>query len=245
MAEQHCIYPDREAVIIGYVYDDIERAERVAFETHVTACEVCRTELAELRGVRTTLAQWAAPESKTRSHQSPVSGLQSRWWNQVPVWAQVAAAMLVLGVSASVANLDVRYDRTHGLSVHTGWSTRSVAVAPAAEANATPWRADLAATQKQLRDEMRAQSATLAAASAGASAAMSDAEFRRRVRVLLDEREQTQMNDVAMKLVQLQRDIYAQEQYDHSRIYQTLGAVQNSTRAVAASQQKVGMLLSR
>src|SRR3954465_8569346 len=98
MAEQHCIYPDRESVLVAYVYDDIVAADRVTFETHVTICEPCRTELAELQGVRARLAQWAAPESATRSLQSFGSTLQSRWWHSVPVWAQVAAAMLALGV---------------------------------------------------------------------------------------------------------------------------------------------------
>src|SRR5947209_19241303 len=116
MAEQHCIYPDRESVLVGYVYDDITPVDRVTFETHVMMCEPCRTELAELQGVRSTLAHWAAPESSPRL-QSAVSSLQSRWWQSVPVSAQVAAALLVLGVSASIANLDVRYHHASGMVV--------------------------------------------------------------------------------------------------------------------------------
>jgi hypothetical protein len=247
MAEQHCFYPDRESALVAYLYDDIDTVQRVAFETHVATCEPCRTELAEFRGVRSQLAQWAAPESTRRSLQSPVPSPQSRWWHDIPAWAQVAAALLVLGVSASIANLDIRYGRTSGLTITTGWSKpaapAAVAVAPAA--NATPWRAELAAVQKQLRDEMHAQSASLTkAAAAVPAAAMSDAEFRSRLRPVLDESEQSQKKDFASKLVQLQRDMYAQEQYDHARIYQTLGAVQSSTRAVAARQQQVNMLLA-
>src|SRR5437899_363554 len=192
MAEQHCIYPDRESVLVAFLYDDVDAVDRVAFETHVATCEPCRTELADLRAVRSRLAEWAAPESATRGRQSPVSTHVSRWWHDVPVWAQLAAAMLVLGVSASLANLDIRYDRANGLSVKTGWakpaSAPSVAAAPAVDANATPWRVDLAAMQKQWRDEMRAQSATVAAAAVPA-ATMTDGELRRRVQVLLDESE--------------------------------------------------------
>src|SRR5215831_12188331 len=105
MAEQHCIYPDRESVLVAYLYgDDIATVERVAFDTHLAMCEHCRTELADFRGVRSNLAQWAAPES-ARTPKSTVL-TSPRWWSSVPVWAQVAAAMLVLGVSASIANLD-------------------------------------------------------------------------------------------------------------------------------------------
>src|SRR5437762_1662298 len=101
-----CIYPDRDAVLVAYLYDDIDAAERVAFETHVTTCLPCRSELVELNAVRSQLAQWATPESsRAFSLQSRVPGPESRaWWHSVPVWAQVAAAMLVLGVSASIAN---------------------------------------------------------------------------------------------------------------------------------------------
>ena len=101
-----CLYPDRDAVLVAYLYDDIDAAQRVAFETHVAMCEPCRTELADLRGVRETLGQWASPEPArsftASSHPSPPTSLQSpvashpsaaeAWWHTVPVWAQVAAA---------------------------------------------------------------------------------------------------------------------------------------------------------
>src|SRR5690242_766303 len=123
MTQMSCNYPDREAALVAYLYDDLESADRVAFERHVSSCLMCRGELADFRGVRSTLARWAAPEAPPRSLQSPVASRQSRaWWHHVPAWAQVAAAMLVLGVSASIANLNIRYDRTQGLSITTGWS---------------------------------------------------------------------------------------------------------------------------
>ena len=57
MTNLTCMYPDRDGVLVAYLYDDIDPAERVTFETHVATCEVCRSELADLRGVRSTLAQ--------------------------------------------------------------------------------------------------------------------------------------------------------------------------------------------
>jgi hypothetical protein len=244
MAEQHCIYPDREGVIVAYLYDDIDAVHRVAFETHVTTCEPCRTELADLRGVRSTLAQWAAPEARQSHRQSPVVSHQPGWWHAVPVWAQLAAAMLVLGVSASIANLDVRYDRAKGLSVTTGWSKASSAqppaVAPQTQASVAPWRADLAAMQKQIHEEMRAQSATLAATSTPPPApAMSDADFSRRVRLLLDASDEAQRQDFASKLVQLQKDVYAQQQADLAKLYKAMGVFQTTTRGELASQRQV------
>ena len=230
MTEQHCIYPDREAAIVAYLYDEIDGFQRVAFETHVTTCELCRSELADLRGVRSTLAQWVAPET-VRSRQSATATQPSRWWQAVPVWAQVAAAMLVLGVSASIANLDVRYDRANGLSIKTGW-TKPASAPQAQVAAATPWRAELAAMQKQLRDEMRAKPPAITPASASV---VSDAELNRRVAVLIDESERKQQKGLALQLVQLQQDLNVQRQADLGQVYRTLGLVQSTTRGELAS----------
>jgi hypothetical protein len=234
MTEQHCFYPDREAAIVAYLYDEIDGVGRVAFETHVTACEPCRSELADLRGVRSTLAQWVAPET-VRSRQSAAVSLPSRWWQAVPVWAQVAAAILVLGVSASVANLDVRYDRANGLRVTTGW-TKPVPAPQPQVADATPWRAELAAMKKQLHDEMRTQSTATATASAGT--VMSDTELRRRVNVLLDESERKQEKQLALQIVQLQQDLNVQRQSDLGQVYRALGLFQNTTRGELLNQRQ-------
>ncbi len=255
MNKIQCIYPNRDAVLVAYLYDDIDQDERVAFESHLATCRLCDDEFASLRGVRETLGEWAPPEPArafTSSLQSPVFSLQSpgneqratsyeprAWWHNVPVWAQVAAAVLVLGASASIANLDVRYDHAGGLSVRTGWSKPAPVAAPAAQAttaavDAAPWRADLAALQNQLRSELRSamrtsQPATVAATSAApAGDAMPDAEFRRRVRVLLDESEKKQQNELALHLAQLQSDVYAQRQADLAKINQNIGFIQNT-----------------
>jgi hypothetical protein len=236
-----CIYPDRGAVLVAYLYDDIEPADRVAFETHVTTCLPCRGELAELRGVRSTLAHWAAPDTAPRSHQSPVTSHQSSaWWHAVPVWAQVAAAMLVLGASAAVANLDVRYDH-NGLSVRTGWSKPAAAPPQQVErgADAAPWRAELAALRTELRSEMRTATATVSAASMpAAGAAMTDAEFGRRVRVFLADSERKQQNELALRLAQLQTDTNAQLQADRSRVNQFFREVTDTYGGQIMKQQR-------
>jgi len=146
-------------------------------------------------------------------------------------------------VSASIANLDLRYDRTNGLSIKTGWSkpasAPAVAAAPAADTNAAQWRAELTAMQQQLRKEMRLQAQTVAASSApvpSAASATSDDDVRRLVRVMLDESEQKQKKDLALQLVQLQQDLYAQRQADFSKLYQTIGIVQSTTNQQLAKQ---------
>jgi len=125
MTDMRCGYAgDRDEALIAYLYDDIDPAARAAFDAHLAGCEPCRAELDALGGVRTQLARWNPPEPKslTAAHTNPQSAIRNpQWWRTIPAWAQVAAALLFLGVSAGIANLDVRYD-SNGFAMRTGWS---------------------------------------------------------------------------------------------------------------------------
>jgi hypothetical protein len=229
MTETLCNYPDRDEHLVAFLYDDIDSAERTSFGSHLSACRYCQEDLSALRGVRSTLSTWAPPEpARAFSSESRAAGRAPRaWWHEMPAWAQVAAALFVLGVSMTIANLDVRYDRA-GLTIRTGWSTPQ-ASAPA-PVNAAPWRAELTALENQLRSEMKASQAAVTSASVpAAQAAMSDADLRRRVRVLLDESERKQQNELALRLVQFQRDINAQHQADLTKFSQNIGYIQRET----------------
>ena len=266
MTEFFCGYgDDRDEAIVAFLYEDPNGhpAERGRFQAHLTTCARCRADVAALRGVRAQLARWAPPEPSFAviGRQPAVAGPQSdpqsavrdpQWWRAVPAWAQVAAALLFLGVSAGVANLDVRYDRS-GLSIRTGWSSPSrdgrvggsdkpatvVAQAPApaaaqarltAAAEAAPWRADLAALERQLKTEFRATQVSAAGAQLQAvrATASTDADITRRVRALVEESEKRQQRELALRIAELLRDVSAQRQADLVKIDRTLGVVQNN-----------------
>ena len=225
--------------MIAYLYDDMDPSARAVFGVHLAACEVCRDELRVLGGVRQQLAHWTPPEpgfvrAATSNPQSAIPNPQ--WWRAVPVWAQVAAAMLFLGVSAGVANLDVHYDNS-GLTVRTGWS-RGVANAPAVAATsasaqrattalASPTasvitRDDLAALARQLRTEFHAAQTPMRTVSTGA-----DPDLMRRVHALISETEKRQQRELALRIGEVLRDVNAQRQADLGRIDRSLGLVRN------------------
>jgi anti-sigma factor RsiW len=163
MTDSFCGYPgERDEALVAYLYDDGQAGGRTLFENHLAACADCRHELAALRGVRAQLARWAPPEpafSVIADGARPGRHSAAQWWREIPAWAQVAAALLFLGVSAGLANLDVRYD-ANGLSVRTGWmpppaGARTASAVVPADGAAAPWRADLAALERQLKDEFR------------------------------------------------------------------------------------------
>ena len=85
----------------------------------------------------------------------------------MPGWAQAAAAVLVLGVAAGAANLQVSVRSRPGFSVRTGWlsagarrlhrrTRRRDRDLDGARQDDAPWRADLVALEQQLRAEFRA-----------------------------------------------------------------------------------------
>ncbi|MCU1382676.1 MAG: hypothetical protein JWL71_1373 [Acidobacteria bacterium] len=247
MTEWSCSFgANRDEAIVAYLYDDPAAAsvsDRGRFETHLQTCARCRGEVAALRGVRAQLARWSPPEPITRQSNQPSPFRHEPSWRSIPAWAQVAAALLFLGVSAGIANLDVRYDQS-GLTVRTGWSARPDAsgrvarsggsdvalvspVKAAGRANDAPWKADLAALASELKNEMRTSPAS-AATVRTVSASASDAEITRRVRALVEESEKRQQRELALRIAEMLRDINAQRQADLVKIDRTLGAVQNN-----------------
>ena len=250
-----CRYENRDEALVAYLYEDIAPADRAAFDAHLATCERCRLELAELRGVRTELAGWAPPEFAPLAH-AGLRGRKPGVWAAIaalPAWAQTAAALLVLGASLGLANLDIRYE--HGnLTVHTGWMRQAPAPGEAAAAKtlpatqvvaapvSSPWRDDLADLARQLRAEMHSAQPS---APAVVRTSTSDAEVLRRVRALVDESERRQQNELALRIAQVVNDVSAQRQADLRNISHSLGQLQNNTGVEVARQQQMLNYLMR
>jgi len=261
VTDMSCGYAgDRDEAMIAYLYDDGDPATRAGFETHLAACARCRREMDALRGVRRQLARWSPPEvnfivgsqqSVVGSHESPATSRQPpatrAWWHEIPAWAQVAAALLVLGASAGIANLDVRYD-SNGLSVRTGWappprSTQAPAAVALGTGAAAPWRADLTALEQQLRQELRAVPA--GAAASPARVASTDADVPPRWRALIDESEKRQARELALKVGEVERDFNAARQADLRKIDYSLNGVHQDFGVVYRQQQEQQQMLLR
>jgi hypothetical protein len=243
-----CTYSGRDDLLVAYLYDDIEPADRATFNAHLARCGRCSHELDELRGVRTTLSVWTPPEpvlhhqprATSPAARSIISEPRAtpRSWHDVPAWAQVAAAVLLLGVSAGIANIEVRRDTT-GWTVSTGWWKSSSIVsknsAPPEAPAAAPWRADLVALEQQLRNEFHA----VAPRAVPAAATISDADLQRRVRSILEESERRQERELALRVAEVMKDVNAQRQADLVKIDRSLGFIQSSTYGEQMKQREV------
>ena len=222
MTDILCGYTDRDETIVAYLYNDIDPAERRVFQQHLLTCAICRDEVAAFKSVQKQLARWDPPLPASISNrdnpQSPIPHPQSSsWWRELPVWAQVAAALLFLGVSAGIANLDVHYDAS-GLSVRTGWSGGSGGTEIAKGPHDAPWRTDLARLEQQLKSEMRA-------AAPVSAAAMPSAPMIRNA------------SSGTAASAEVLRDVNAQRQADLVKIDRNLGQMEN-TLGVQVLQQR-------
>jgi hypothetical protein len=261
----------REGHLVSYLYDEMTRDDRAAFERHLAACFVCRAELEELDDVRGDLGRWKAPEelagqmtwrppsvaplpaaapaglaSKASETAPPATAPPARsWWREMPVWAQTAAALFLLGAAAGAANLDVSYGSA-GLSIRTGWSApRPASATPAAVQTSPPWRADLEALARDLRGEV-ARSRAADAAQATAVPVPADEAVLKQVRVLLHESEQRQQRELALRVAGIVREVQSQRQADLVKIDRNLGLIQRSTgMEVMRTQQQLNNLVQR
>ncbi|MGE0703320.1 MAG: anti-sigma factor [Vicinamibacterales bacterium] len=243
MNDQTYCNGSRGEEIVAYLYDDLDAAERERLEAHVQACAACRSEMSSLRGIRRELGRWNPPEPSVGFTPgiAPAPGRIGAWTKMkaVPVWAQAAAAMLLVGAAAGLANIEVRRDEA-GFLVRTGWSQPQVVTAPSPSPSAAevsspaPWRADLEALAVALRSELQASQAEPRPA-AGPQTAEAG------VRTLITESERRQQRELALRIAELARDVQAQRRSDLEKIQYSLGIMESNLGAV----QNIGVEVMR
>ena len=213
---------DKE-LLLGYLYDELPASDRQAFDRHLASCADCREEVSGLRGTRTHLTSWAPPE--------PDLGFEivrsarpapARWRRMSPAWGLAAAAVLTLAAAAAIANIDIRVGGD-GVVVQTGWN-RPVTGAPtqiAAQPTAIT-ATELGALQQRLEARVKDLESQLAAPRAAAPVAantgrMSEADLKF-VRQLVSDSEQRQQSELALRILQVNRDTEAARRADVDRL---------------------------
>lgn len=235
---------ESKELLIGYLYDDLDAAERRACDTHLLACLECRVELAALTVTRGHFASWTPPEPDLALRM--VRGAAAPPSMRLAPWGLAAAAALVLAASAAIANLEVRYGGD-GLTVRTGWTQGGGQIADAAPAalqtvaaggDAVAAREDFEGIYRRLQEietvlrQAPVQSAQVAKA---APSATTDADLLKRVRQFITEAEARQQREVALQMAQMFRDFDRQRRTDLAAIQQGVGQYQGLTNAELAT----------
>jgi hypothetical protein len=251
---------DDKETLVAYLYDEIDAARRREVERHLRGCPACTRETGELQDVRHDLTSWVPPEVELGFSiaQKPSPVVRPARWaalHELPRWAQVAAAALVIAAGAALANVQVRFG-PEGVTVSTGWIAPAPVVpdpAPlvASSAEAAPsapsedaWRPALVALEESLRAEF-AQMQRASAADAVPARSTDTAAVFRRMQAMLDASEQRQRQELAVRLAQADRDWNMKRQADLMRINQSFGTLQGRTFKNEAGQQEMMNYLRR
>lgn len=245
---------DKET-LVAYLYGEIDADQGREVERHLRGCAACARETEGLQAVRRDLEAWMPPEPQLgfTITQKPATVLRPSRWSvpAIPAWAQVAAAVLVIAAGAAIANLQMRYG-SDGLTVTTGWmqpSTQVAVPAPAPAVAAQDWQPALIALERDVRNELasmkRASSPEIVATKDNTPATIDSAAILRRVQALVEESEQRQRQELALRVTQVRREVEMNRQADLIRIDRTFGTLQGRAFKTAADQQEVMNLLRR
>jgi hypothetical protein len=235
------------AALVSYLYDECTPAERRAIAAHLVVCGACGEELIALGGTRDQLAMWTPPDVQLGFRIAPETSRSNvlhpaRWWRQpMPAWAQAAAAAVIFATGMTLGAVrGVMQPADGGLQGPV--AARSNAPVAATTANAAAiTRADLVALEQRLRSELSQTHAT----SQIAAASPADSRILERVRVMIDESEQRQRRELALRSAELVRDFDAQRNVDLARIERTLGQMDGTTGVEVAQQRQMLNYLMR
>jgi hypothetical protein len=220
-------------LLVGFLYGEIDAADRRTFQAHLTSCGDCREELAGLRATRGQIASWTPPEPDfgfriVRGAAAPPPAPRFR---VTPAWGLAAAAVLVMAMGAAIANVEVRVGGGEGVVVRTGWNRPGEVAAgrvqPAAgQEPAGDWRVQTAALERRLR-ELESSARTGATVQMATAPGVTEADVLRRVR----ESETRQQREFSLRMAGLVREFDAKRKLDLAAIDQGLTRLQSTNGA--------------
>jgi anti-sigma factor RsiW len=240
---------DNHEALIDYLYEEGDPAERLKIRQHLQECAACSVAVLEFQSVRGMLSDWTPPAAnlgfRIVQDASPSASLDHRarggWsWGWGPTtykrktasFLQAAAAILLFVAGMAVSQLHVDY-ANGALTVHT----RSAEPGAAAGAVRNAWimlpsqntdgvvpvksgePVDLEELERRLLARLQASN-------------VPSAETERtlqRVRSMIDQSEQRQQRELALRLSQASRELDTQREADLLRVQQELGRQHDAT----------------
>ena len=155
----------------------------------------------------------------------------------MPAWAPAAAALLIFGIGMSLGVL-----RGTTPSVLPAGTVATANTAPGAT---TVTARDLASLEQRLRAEMATLRTTAGVSTAAAPQSGSNAQILAQVRALIDESEQRQQRELALRTAQVVRDFDAQRRVDLAQISRNFGQIEGLTGAEVREQRQMLNYLMR
>ncbi len=216
---------DNHDALLDYLYEEGEPAERLTIAKHLQECPACAVAVLEFQNVRGMLSNWTPPASSSPSPSPlPRTSVDRRvrpgWGWGSRALLQAAAAVLLFVSGMAVSQLDVKY--TEGaLVVRTRpQAIRNASIMlPPQSASVTPASVDVDQLEQELRWRLGAQD----------TPSLDTENLLLGVRAMIEQSEQRQHRELALRLSQVTREVDTQHQADLLRIQQDFGKQQEAT----------------
>lgn len=228
---------DNHDALLDYLYEEGDPAERLRIATHLQECAACSVAVLEFQNVRGMLRDFTPPAADLGFRivqDSPSAGHRARgaWgWRptmqqKMPWLAQAAAAVVLFAAGMAVSQLNVDYG-DGALTVRTRSAAPSASIRntsitlPSQNVSAVghTGHIDINELERVLRERLEAQNAP----------AVDTERLMQRVRSMIDQSEQRQQRELALRLSQVAREVDTQHQADLIRIQQDFGQQQEAT----------------
>jgi hypothetical protein len=219
---------DNQDALLDYLYEEGDANERLNIARHLQECARCSVAVLEFQTVRGMLGEWTPPASQLgfRIVQQPESPAMPP---RVPVWrsgwAQAVAAVVLFAAGMAVSQLNVEYG-DGSLTVRTRPAS-SAAIRPAESVSSPAPSAVTSETLRDVEQSLRAELRQAQHTNAATGDVASTEQLLQRVRAMIDQSEQRQQRQLALRLSQVAREVDTQHQADLLRIQQNFGQQQD------------------
>jgi hypothetical protein len=222
---------ENQDALLDYLYEEGDPAERLKIATHLQECAECSIAVLEFQNVRGMLSDWTPPAAQLgfrvvqdggqslgasgQSLSAPVDhGARSGRWRGWGPMLQAAAAIVLFVSGMAFSQLDVDYQEGV-LTVRTR--------------SAEPATPVVSGRDIQLPAERVSAEPPDTPAPSRASSSEDVERLLQRVRAMIDQSEQRQKGELALRLSQVAREVDTQHQADLLRIQQDFGQQQEAT----------------
>jgi anti-sigma factor RsiW len=203
---------DDHDALLDYLYEEGDPTERLAIARHLQECAACAVGVLEFQNVRGMLRDWVPPASPSVNAPVTLPGplpyspsVERPSRRYIGVLMQAAAAVLIFAAGMAVSQ--IRFEQS-GPPV-TQSSLPAGPVAPVQAASVPPVvSVPVAGPEK---NEIETE------------------KLLQRVRAMIDQSEQRQQRELALRLSQVTREVDTQHQADLIRLQQDFGQQQDAT----------------
>jgi anti-sigma factor RsiW len=217
---------DNHEALLAYLYEEGDPAERLDVARHLQECAPCSVAVLEFQNVRGMLHDWTPPATELgfrivqEKQAVPVPPRAFSFWPPAyGGWARAAAAVLVFAAGMAVSQFTMSYDA--GMLIVR---LRQSDTEPAQSPNARD--IELAAENGPGVTTVPERPLDNRLTPAATATDTSTEQLLQRVRSMIDQSEQRQQRELALRLSQLNSEVDAQHQADLLRIQQNFGQQQ-------------------